>query len=825
MHLQLGLPQIDQAVGGFLNTLLRQVGAQSDMRKRQDANLVFGQKRASWLDALSRSLSEAARNSAVRAFHSSRTLQTASLDKLELVGDEVVENKIIASRIALTAMETLAPGLDALRIRMKSLGDVDWPDADLLLPDTFSLLLVESWLEVQLARDDLQLCMEPLQRAATALMQSGYDEINRFLAEQGVSAERAVRLRTREAPSSTSSAAPLAGREASGGIAPQALDQSRYAVQSGHYGGGMSGDVVQRDPRFAVPGGMSGGGVAFHGPGVGSSGASFGGPVVSGGWAGAGGGGGDAGVMYPGGPSVTAGPRGQGVSGGPGGFFVAPPIAMARGRAQQAMTQLRQILVPAGGGAPLIGIARPASAGLAQALAMQPLHAGGGDSTIDAAIEGGRYTAAIVAKVASKARESSTKLKEKAETDSEKAIIEVVALMFQSILTEERIAPAVRVWFARLQVPVLRVALDEPEFFSDEGHPTRKLIDRMGAVALGFDAASVNADTLEGEVRRIVQVIEQYPETGRRVFELVYAEFERFLTKHLTEKAGTAKVISVAQQVEQKETLAIKYTIEFRTLLNDVSVDDEVRQFLFKIWAEVLALAAMKNGAQHEATMSFKRTAADLVWAASAKPNRSERTQVIQSLPAILQRLRAGLVLMGMEGEAQDLQIKVLTDTLAKAFLSKAAPIPLEHIEAMVRRLANVEEFLGDDVLGELPLDAENIEMMTGIDSAALQVIADDGTKVGESMLAWAQQLALGSWFTLNHNGTSAAVQYVWHSERKQLHLFVANDGMTYLVQLNRLASYLEAKLLVPSEEDALTTRATRDAIEKLNANPERLLA
>jgi hypothetical protein len=50
---------------------------------------------------------------------------------------------------------------------------------------------------------------------------------------------------------------------------------------------------------------------------------------------------------------------------------------------------------------------------------------------------------------------------------SEKATIEVVALMFQSILTEDRMPPSMRVWFARLQVPVLRVALAEPEFFSD----------------------------------------------------------------------------------------------------------------------------------------------------------------------------------------------------------------------------------------------------------------------------------------------------------------------------------------------------------------------
>jgi hypothetical protein len=67
-------------------------------------------------------------------------------------------------------------------------------------------------------------------------------------------------------------------------------------------------------------------------------------------------------------------------------------------------------------------------------------------------------------------------------------------------------------------------------------------------------------------------------------------------------------------------------------------------------------------------------------------------------------------------------------------------------------------------------------------------------------------------------------VQYVWHSERKQLHLFAAMDGSSYLIQLRRLGAYLQAGLLVAQEEESLTLRATRDALTKLDANPERLL-
>jgi hypothetical protein len=105
-----------------------------------------------------------------------------------------------------------------------------------------------------------------------------------------------------------------------------------------------------------------------------------------------------------------------------------------------------------------------------------------------------------------------------------------------------------------------------------------------------------------------------------------------------------------------------------------------------------------------------------------------------------------------------------------------------------------------------------------------IDVVADGGSKPTAAMLAWAQELQLGSWFTLDHNGRIAPVQFVWRSERKHLHLFASTAGRSYLIQAGRLAAYLQAGLLLPQEEETLTVRATRDALVKLEANPELLL-
>ena len=433
------------------------------------------------------------------------------------------------------------------------------------------------------------------------------------------------------------------------------------------------------------------------------------------------------------------------------------------------------------------------------------------------------YGPAEVERAMAALRERSTSFKRAAATPSEKATIEIVALMFQSILAEDRIPAVIRVWFARLQIPVLRVAIAEPEFFGSLQHPARRLIDRMGSCVLGFNV-TVSGGAMESEVRRAVQVIEQYPETGRKVFQIVYDEFEKFLSKFLSEQGNAARVVGLAQQVEQKETLAIQYTIEMRNMLKDMSVRDEIREFLFKVWTEALAISSMKHGVQHEDTLLLKRAAADLVWAASAKPSRKDRAQVISSLPKLLLSLRMGMSLLGMAVADQDSQVKIISDTLADAFASKTPSIPAERITAMAARLRNLEDYLSDEDLGDLPLDTDSLVTILGIDPAEMTVITDGGSQPTDAMRGWVQELQLGSWFSLDHNGQMSNVQFAWCSDRKQLHLFAAADGRNFLIQARRLAAYLQAGLLVPAEEEALTVRATRDALAKLDANPERLL-
>lgn len=822
------LPELASGITSKLSGLMGQSGNAREMQDRRDAWLSFQDNQMVWV------------NGTIAAWKKALIPPTASVrmavdtGKFELMGNEVMENRILASRLALRLLDSASWELNDLRLRIQSLEDVsELAKEDILRPEVLSQNLVEQWTLAPLSRELWLMVQDLIQQQLTVHLLDAYRAANEFLIKENVMVDIDLRSLVKRTPS-TDSPAQASGkpRPADGRSAPVGRQTPGVVSSDGAYRIGGNDKVPGGDGGRNSSSGSSGR--------TGSGRAGAGGDGIAGGGSGGGSGGGRGSATN----SVATGSRG-GLPGGNANSGVrdsaaardaiheetrmqtgTSPLARARMRAQGVMGHLKRLLSDHAVDFDHTHVNQP-SPQLAQALSRVPPPAspGGGNdyegTIVDAPDQ--VYGSADVERAVGALRQRTTDLKQAASTSSEKATIEIVALMFQSILAEDRIPPAIRVWFARLQMPVLRVAISEPEFFGSLQHPARRLIDRMGSCVLGFDA-TVSGGALEIEIKRIVQVIEQYPETGRRVFQLVYDEFQKFLSRFLSGQGSAARVVSIAQQMEQKETMAIQYTIEMRSMLNDMPVREEIREFLFKVWAEVLAIAAMKNGPQHEDTIKLKQAAADLVWAASAKPNRNDRARVIADLPKLLQLLRLGMSMLGLTPPVQDQHLKIISDTLADAFMSKTDAISLERIEEMSKRLANLEDYLSDEDVGDLPLDTENLVMMIGIDASDIEVIADGGSQPSEAMRSWAQELQVGSWFSLDHNGQVSHVQFAWQSDRKQLHLFASTDGRNFLIQGRRLAAYLQAGLLVPTEDEALTVRATRDALAKLDANPERLL-
>jgi len=844
------LPRTVQTIVSTVRAMMSETTAPDQAAKRRDLVMDLPQLAPRWHQALAAGL----RAAAVPVSGGGVAAATPVREKLalSLVDDDSIDIEIVSSRLALALMDKASWEFSDLRFRIGSLERRDELEVhDVLRPHVLARTALDAWRSAGLSLDHWRTAQRVLHEELAGLIQEGYHETNRWLVAQGVCADVNLRpfiRRTRDAgpttlmgglqtrPSATGGggaqptpSAPAPG----GGSAPAKLSTAssqqprpRYPGPSGSV---MQGPLPSGNPDLFAPTEVAGL------PGQRSSQSN------DQAWA--------ATQLDPG-LGGGRGGGGQGQGGGAGGgrspvyeetrlMTRSPGLLRGSEHAEAVLGRLNKLVsrqvadfagstvVQAHGG----GGGGGASPGLRAAIndaqaAIQKRFAAAPAVAASAAAAGGAAGAVVsTPALLQEVQQRKQALKQAATTPVERATIEVVALMFQSLLTEERIPTSIRVWFARLQMPVLRVAVAEPDFFATTDHPARKLIDRMGACVMGFEAGAASgvSEPLEKEIKRVVQVVEAYPDTGRRVFQTVLTEFERFLENYFkTEHAASAKGVSLAQQIEQREALAIQYTIELRKMLDQVPVHDGVREFLFHVWADVLATTAVQAGQAGEATRKMHRAAADLIWLASAKVTREERSEAIRRLPPLLKLLREGMTKAGVPTPKQDEYLQSLNNSLAAAFSARTATIPNERLEELMMQLETLEDMLPD--VEHLEIDESMVRDLSGFESSDLDVVAEGGSMPAPAMLAWVNDLQTGAWFRLDYRNRIEPVQLAWQGMRKQLNLFVTAQGRGIMFQKYRLAAFMQAGLLVPVEEESLTVRATRDALAKLDADPTRLL-
>ncbi len=767
------LPGLLEAIDSGARILLGKVADPALVLQRRTAVEQLKGKGVGWLRAMEKLLREAQSRGKLDLDRPSQFAGAATAD-FTLVDDSTIEGEIVSSRLSLAIMDRASWEFSDLRSRMTTLeaNSDELDPQDILRPHVLARTTTAAWHSAGLSHENWRVLQSLIHDEVGHLAEEAYHEVNRLLVEKGVLAEIDLRpfiRRARDNGVPPATAPGQAGNGFDGGMATSTFSPAQ----------GRSTDSIRADAGSANGDDPSS---RFSATAVGR----------------------DA-IGQETRLQTRTGPLGRGAS----------QAEAVLGRLNRliwrqlpdfAATSLDR---PAGGNGLTEAIGQ-AQQGITRRLSRDG-QAGGEALQIS--------TPAMLEEL----HQQKVALKRAASSPVERATIEVVALLFQSLLTEERLPATVRVWFARLQMPVLRVAVGEPDFFATADHPARRLIDRMGACVMGFDATlSKVGEKLEIEIKRIVQVVEAYPDTGRKVFQTVLNEFEAFLENFFrNENEASRKGVSLAQQVEQRETLAIQYTIELRKMLSEMPVQEGVREFLFHVWADVLAVAALKNGLHSDATRDMKKVAADLIWSASAKVSREERATVIRQLPALLKALRDGMQSVGVMPQRQDEHIQHLNNSLAAAFTARVASISADRMEELKTRLETLEELLPD--ADDVELDESMVLDLSGHESSELEIVGDGGSMPTASMIDWAKELQVGTWYMLDYRGRNESVQLAWRGLRQQLALFVTQQGRGVLFQQHRLASFLQAGLLVPAQDESLTVRATRSAMAKIDADPQRL--
>ena len=190
------LPQIAKTVHERLSLLASQVNLGRESQVHRDAMLAFQKAGGAWVNGTARAW-RAAQARAVPA----EGVRFTDSRKFELMGDDVVEDKILASRLSLRMLDFVSWELNDLRLRIQNLEGIDeLSSQDILRPELLAHHMVAQWTAASLARNTWVMVQEILQRTTGELFLETYHAANEFLVREGVMVEIDLRPLVRLTP-------------------------------------------------------------------------------------------------------------------------------------------------------------------------------------------------------------------------------------------------------------------------------------------------------------------------------------------------------------------------------------------------------------------------------------------------------------------------------------------------------------------------------------------------------------------------------------------------------------------------------------------------
>lgn len=315
-------------------------------------------------------------------------------------------------------------------------------------------------------------------------------------------------------------------------------------------------------------------------------------------------------------------------------------------------------------------------------------------------------------------------------------VIDVVGSLFDQILADSRVPPQMARQIARLQLPVLRVALNDPSFFSSRRHPVRRFVNRIASLACAFEEFDDGPGRqFLDRVRSLVQEIIEGDFDQIDLYSAKLASLEEFIAEQTHSTLVNRGTEAVLGNKEAELRLQQRYTLQLRAALLPIEMPDYLRDFLSQVWSQALVLSISRDGAGSERSTRYRRVGRDLVMSIQPKGLPTLRKKFLMQLPALMKDLGEGLTLIGWPEAAK------------REFLGRLQPAHAESLKAPPTSELN-HNMLGKQVEQIFNLPMPGNEVLSPTDTVpdvepeviARRFSAEEAQRVGlvtESAVDW----------------------------------------------------------------------------------------
>ena len=373
----------------------------------------------------------------------------------------------------------------------------------------------------------------------------------------------------------------------------------------------------------------------------------------------------------------------------------------------------------------------------------------------------------------------------------DRGTVDALAEVFDFVFADQSIPPQMKFVIGRLQIPVLKAAMIDRDFFLSAEHPARRLVDTLAQASIAWAPEKGENDPLYVRIENTVKRVLNEFEDDLTLFSDLLLEFTEYLFETEQQAQGRIEPAADHELVGESFEQALAHADEviharIQALPLELPLAAFLAPFLASQWRQVMARAWLNVATSPAQWEGAVLTMDQLIWSTQPKVRTDERRQLVAVLPDLVRSLNAGLDAIDWTGEDRATFTRRLISTHMMAIrLTQAA-----HTDATT---AVLEVSAGQEAMQELD------QRRAGKRAGSV-----------DEFDAMAHSFSRGLWFDfMVDQSTQHRCRLSWVSPMRTRLLFTNRDGFDAFVRSEReVAALLRLGRLTVIDQHPIVSRA-----------------
>lgn len=405
-------------------------------------------------------------------------------------------------------------------------------------------------------------------------------------------------------------------------------------------------------------------------------------------------------------------------------------------------------------------------------------------------------------------------------------VMNLINMLFQFILDDRNLAAPMQSLLARLQIPMLKVAVVDKSFFNRSAHPARRLLNELATAALGWQEPEkgLDKDPLYKHIAATVERVIADFDDDVSMFEGLLSDFIAFVEKEQRRATVLEKRTVDAEDGKAKSEFARAQVSEhMQRLVQGRELPACVREILDGPWHNLMFLLLLKNGTDSDAWKKACQVVEDLTWSVTTVMDSEARKQLMSLLPGLLKSLRQGFEVISYNPFESNKLLQQLETEHLRRMRGQPAEQPAAPATSAGPAVESVEETTvetaGQPVVEPVASVSEPVFELQPVSEP--QVAAEPAAQEPAISAAWLGQVdrfAQGSWFEVAEEGRPAfRCRLAAVIKKADKYIFVNRNGMKVAEKTRlELAQALEQGIFNMLDDGMLFDRALESVISNL---------